>query len=45
MPPPGPDESHQRWCVEFGAWDGHYLSNTYNLIQNSGEVAISISPQ
>ena len=22
------------WCVEFGAWDGMYLSNTYNLIKN-----------
>jgi hypothetical protein len=22
------------WCVEFGAWDGIYLSNTYNLIKN-----------
>ena len=22
------------WCVEFGAWDGIYLSNTYNLIRN-----------
>lgn len=23
-----------RYCVEFGAWDGKYLSNCYNLIQN-----------
>ncbi len=23
-------------CVEFGAWDGIYLSNTYNLISNKG---------
>jgi len=22
------------WCVEFGAWDGKHLSNTYNLIEN-----------
>jgi len=22
------------WCVEFGAWDGEYLSNTYNLVMN-----------
>ncbi|CAH0997062.1 hypothetical protein EMA8858_03199 [Emticicia aquatica] len=24
------------WCVEFGAWDGKYLSNCYNLISNLG---------
>jgi hypothetical protein len=24
------------WCVEFGAWDGIYLSNTRNLIENRG---------
>lgn len=23
-----------KWCVEFGAWDGRHLSNTYNLMVN-----------
>lgn len=22
------------WCVEFGAWDGKYLSNTHDLVEN-----------
>jgi hypothetical protein len=38
-------ESHGNldgWCVEFGAWDGLYLSNTYNLIKNSGYKAVLI---
>jgi hypothetical protein len=25
-----------RWCVEFGAYDGKHLSNTWNLIANHG---------
>jgi hypothetical protein len=29
---PGTD----RWCCEFGAWDGKKYSNTYNLIANKG---------
>ncbi len=30
------DISEVPWCVEFGAWDGEYLSNTYNLVFNKG---------
>ena len=30
------------WCVEFGAADGEYLSNTKNLIQNKGYSAVLI---
>lgn len=26
----------ERWCVEFGAWDGKHFSNTWNLIANRG---------
>src|SRR5260370_39426352 len=32
------------WCVEFGAWDGRYLSNTCNLIEKSGYSAVLIEP-
>lgn len=31
-----------RWCVEFGAWDGRHLSNTANLIEHSGYAAVLI---
>jgi hypothetical protein len=25
-----------QWCVEFGAWDGKHLSNTFNLVESAG---------
>lgn len=33
---------NDKWCVEFGSWDGKKLSNTYNLIDNHGYSAILI---
>jgi hypothetical protein len=30
------------WCVEFGAWDGSHLSNTYELITRRGFSAVLI---
>jgi hypothetical protein len=35
-------EVRSGWCVEFGAWDGKHLSNTYNLIANAGFSAVLI---
>jgi len=32
-----------KWCVEFGAWDGKQTSNTWNLIQNKGWAGIAIA--
>ena len=31
-----------KWCVEFGAWDGIYLSNSRNLILNANYSAVLI---
>lgn len=31
------DSSDIHWCVEFGAWDGKHLSNTWNLLNKDGE--------
>jgi hypothetical protein len=31
-----------KWCVEFGSWDGKHCSNTYNLIHNKGYSAVLI---
>ena len=28
--------AEKRYCVEFGAWDGKYLSNCFNLVRNLG---------
>ena len=25
--------SHEKWCVEFGAWDGKHYSNTFHLVE------------
>lgn len=30
------------WCVEFGAWDGRYASNTFALIDRDGYSAVLI---
>ena len=34
--------SNDKCCVEFGAWDGKYYSNTYNLLHNLGYTGILI---
>jgi hypothetical protein len=33
---------NDNWCVEFGAWDGIYNSNVYNLIKNKSFKSILI---
>ncbi len=34
--------SRDKWCVEFGAWDGVYLSNTCNLVKHHGYSAVLV---
>lgn len=34
--------NRDRWCVEFGAYDGSYLSNTRRLIEHGGYSAVLI---
>jgi len=34
--------ANDRWCVEFGAWDGLHLSNSRHLIEDSGYSAVLI---
>lgn len=36
------ERAGEKWCVEFGAWDGVHLSNTCNLIRNHGFRAVLI---
>lgn len=36
------DSRHEGWCVEFGAWDGKHLSNTFNLVEKHDFSAIYI---
>ncbi len=36
----GPED--ENWCVEFGAWDGKFLSNSYNLVTHHGYSAVMI---
>ena len=31
----GLNKSENYWCVEFGAWDGIHLSNTFSLVEKS----------
>ena len=31
-----------KWCVEFGSWDGMHCSNTYSLIKDKGYAAVLI---
>lgn len=34
--------ARNKWCMEFGAWDGVHFSNTYNLIKNLGWTGVLV---
>jgi len=36
--------TNNKWCVEFGAWDGLNFSNTFNLINDNGWFSVQIEP-
>lgn len=36
------DNKDDRWCVEFGAWDGIHASNTYHFIKDENYNAVLI---
>nr|VFK56242.1 MAG: hypothetical protein BECKTUN1418F_GA0071002_10832 [Candidatus Kentron sp. TUN]VFK61659.1 MAG: hypothetical protein BECKTUN1418D_GA0071000_115613 [Candidatus Kentron sp. TUN]VFK62495.1 MAG: hypothetical protein BECKTUN1418E_GA0071001_10812 [Candidatus Kentron sp. TUN] len=36
---------NDKWCVEFGAWDGSFLSNTRHLIEHKGFSAVLIEAE
>ena len=36
--------TNNKWCVEFGAWDGMNFSNTFNLINDDGWSSVQIEP-
>lgn len=38
----GMSDAQGMWCVEFGAWDGVHLSNTYRLVEEAGWNAVYI---
>lgn len=38
----GIDGDGHHWCVEFGAWDGKHLSNTFNLVSSANWNAVYI---
>ena len=35
-------KSKEKWCCEFGAWDGIHGSNTFNLVKNYNYNAVYI---